>query len=56
MLPRYLYGLVIPVLPFALTEYVHLPPASVQKWIGVLLGAFGAGLLVGSRARLLLPL
>ena len=45
----YLYGLIIPVLPFALTEYVHVPAAEVQEWIGVLLGAYGAGLLVGSR-------
>ena len=44
----YLYGLIIPVLPFALTEYVHINPNDVQKWIGILLGSFGAGLLIGS--------
>ena len=44
----YLYGLVIPVFPFALTEYVGVSPPDVQKWIGILVGSYGAGLLVGS--------
>ena len=44
----YLYGLIIPVLPFALTEYVNLSQSEVQTWIGILLGAYGAGLLIGS--------
>ncbi|KAG8526731.1 uncharacterized protein KY384_008160 [Bacidia gigantensis] len=44
----YLYGLVIPVLPFALTKYIHIPPADVQKWIGVFVGAYGGGLLISS--------
>ena len=47
----YLYGLIIPVIPFALTQSVHIPRADVQEWIGVLLGAYGAGLLLGSRAH-----
>ena len=46
----YLYGLVIPVLPFALTEYIHIPLLDLQEWIGILLGAYGVGLLLGSRA------
>ena len=45
----YLYGLIIPVLPFALVERVNLPEDGVQKWIGILLGAYGAGLIVGAR-------
>ena len=45
----YLYGLIIPVLPFALVDRVNLHPSEVQQWIGILLGAYGAGLLVGSR-------
>ena len=45
----YLYGLIIPVLPFALTEYVHVPSDEVQRWIGILLGSYGAGLLISSR-------
>ena len=45
----YLYGLIIPVLPFALVERVNLPEDGVQEWIGILLGAYGAGLIVGAR-------
>ena len=45
----YLYGLIIPTVPFVLTDIIHVPPVDVQKWIGVLLGAYGGGLLVGSR-------
>ena len=45
----YIYGLIIPVLPFALVERVNLPESQVQRWIGILLGAYGAGLIVGSR-------
>ena len=45
----YLYALIIPVLPFALVERVQLRQDDVQSWIGILLAAYGAGLLVGSR-------
>lgn len=45
----YLYGLIIPVLPFALVERVHIPHENVQRWIGILLAAYGGGLIVGSR-------
>ena len=45
----YLYALIIPVLPFALIERVHLHEDEVQQWIGILLAAYGAGLLIGSR-------
>ena len=45
----YLYSLIIPVLPFALVERVQLHEDDVQRWIGILLAAYGAGLLVGSR-------
>ena len=45
----YLYALIIPVLPFALVERVQLHQDEVQLWIGILLAAYGAGLLVGSR-------
>ena len=48
----YLYGLIIPVLPFALTEHVHVPLDEVQRWIGILLGSYGAGLLFASREYL----
>ncbi len=51
----YIYGLIIPVLPFALVERVHLPESEVQEWIGILLGAYGAGLMVGSRKLCTFP-
>lgn len=42
----YLYSLLIPVFPFALTEIIHVPRDDVQWWIGALLAAYGAGLLL----------
>ena len=45
----YLYGLIIPVLPFALVERVKLQQDEVQRWIGLLLAAYGAGLIIGAR-------
>lgn len=44
----YIYGLIIPVLPFALVERVKLHPDEVQQWIGLLLAAYGAGLIIGA--------
>ena len=49
----YLYALIIPVLPFALVERLHLDEGDVQLWIGILLAAYGAGLFLGSRESLL---
>jgi len=48
----YLYGLIIPVLPFALVERVNLHEDEVQTWIGILLAAYGGGLVVGARKSL----
>ena len=45
----YMYALIIPVLPFALVERVQIHKDEVQQWIGILLAAYGAGLLLGSR-------
>lgn len=45
----YLYGLIIPVLPFALTEVVKIDADDLQWWIGALLAAYGIGLMVGAR-------
>ena len=45
----YFYGVIIPVLPFALTEVIEIEQENVQWWIGALLAAYGAGLLVGAR-------
>ena len=41
-------GLVIPVLPFALVEVAHVDEYTLQQWTSILLGAFGAGLLIGA--------
>jgi hypothetical protein len=45
----YFYGVIIPVLPFALKDVIKVEENDVQWWIGALLAAYGAGLLVGSR-------
>ena len=52
----YLYGLIIPILPFALIEKVHLRDDEVQRWIGLLLAAYGAGLIIGARKSWISPL
>ena len=41
-------GLIMPVLPFALVRIAHVKEDNVQQWIGILIGAHGAGVLVGS--------
>ncbi|OCL02398.1 MFS general substrate transporter [Glonium stellatum] len=44
----FLYGLAVPVLPFALHKRVNIATDHVQYWISVLLGIYGAGVVVGS--------
>ncbi|CUS15160.1 unnamed protein product [Tuber aestivum] len=44
----FLYGLVIPVFPFALEERANVPHDDVQKWISVLLAVYGAGIFIAS--------
>ena len=44
----FLYGIVVPVLPFSLSSRAHVPQSSVQSWVSVLLAVYGAALLVGS--------
>ena len=41
----FLYGLIVPVLPFALTDRAAIPAQDVQHWISVLLAVYGAALL-----------
>lgn len=43
-----LYGLVIPVLPFALPERLGLDDEDVQKWNSILLGSYGLSIAIGS--------
>ncbi|KAF7953110.1 hypothetical protein EAE96_006329 [Botrytis aclada] len=44
----FLYGIIVPVVPFSLTSRAGVPEHSVQSWISVLLAVYGAALLVGS--------
>jgi MFS family permease len=41
----FLYGLIVPVLPFALTTRASIPSASIQHWTAILLAIYSAGLL-----------
>nr|OQO17278.1 hypothetical protein B0A51_15632 [Rachicladosporium sp. CCFEE 5018] len=40
------YGIIVPVVPFALTERAGIAPDDVQYWISILLAIYGAALLV----------
>lgn len=42
------YGIVVPVLPFALTTRAAIDPTKIQTWIGIFLAVYGAALLVAS--------
>ena len=42
----FLYGLVVPVIPFALLNRVGIPEENVQHWVSVLLAVYAAGLIV----------
>jgi MFS family permease len=44
----FLYGVIIPVMPFALTSRVGLEPAEVQTWLSVLLAVYGAAMFCAS--------
>ncbi|RDL38980.1 MFS transporter-like protein [Venustampulla echinocandica] len=44
----FLYGIIVPVIPFALSARAGVPQSDVQRWVSVLLAVYGAGLLVGS--------
>ncbi|KAI9842561.1 MAG: hypothetical protein M1837_007074 [Sclerophora amabilis] len=44
----FLYGIIVPVIPFALTERVGVPQDQVQGWVSTLIAIYGAALLVGS--------
>lgn len=42
----FLYGIIVPVVPFALESRVGIPPSQTQSWVSILLAAYGAALLV----------
>ncbi|KAJ2988796.1 hypothetical protein NUW58_g3788 [Xylaria curta] len=44
----FFYGLIVPVLPFALSTQVHVDEDRVQYWISILLAAYSAALFVSS--------
>ncbi|ESZ94455.1 hypothetical protein SBOR_5173 [Sclerotinia borealis F-4128] len=44
----FLYGIIVPVVPFSLSSRVGVPESSVQSWVSILLAVYGAALLVGS--------
>ncbi|KAE8370705.1 MFS transporter [Aspergillus caelatus] len=44
----FLYGIVVPVIPTALEQRVHLPPGNRQRWTSALLAIYAAGLLIAS--------
>ena len=55
----FIYGLVVPVMPFALTVNIGVDASRVQLWNSLLLGILGGAIAVGSgtcyisRSRLL---
>ncbi|KAF6237389.1 hypothetical protein HO173_004279 [Letharia columbiana] len=44
----FLYGIIVPVIPFALTTRVGVAEADVQHWVSVLIAVYGAALLGAS--------
>ncbi|KAI1423688.1 MFS transporter-like protein [Xylaria sp. FL1777] len=44
----FFYGLIAPVLPFALSTQVGVPEDTVQHWVSILLAVYSAALFVGS--------
>jgi MFS family permease len=42
------YGLIVPVIPFSLSEQVGVPEDDVQHWTAILLAVYNAALFVGS--------
>jgi hypothetical protein len=44
----FVYGLVVPVMPFALTQRLGVPEEDVQKWNSILLGVLGGAVFIGA--------
>ncbi|KAL9000971.1 MAG: hypothetical protein Q9169_000455 [Polycauliona sp. 2 TL-2023] len=44
----FLYGIIVPVVPFALTNRAHVAEKDVQRWVSVLLAVYGAALLASA--------
>ena len=43
-----MYGIIVPVLPFALVERADINPNKIQTWISIFLAVYGAALLVAA--------
>ncbi|PVH89321.1 MFS transporter-like protein [Cadophora sp. DSE1049] len=44
----FLYGIIVPVIPFALASRASVPQSSVQSYVSILLAVYGTALLVAS--------
>lgn len=44
----FLYGIIVPVVPFALLQRINVSNRDVQHWVSILLAVYSVGLLVGS--------
>ena len=44
----FLYGLIVPVLPFTLEKRVGLSGNDIQRWSSILLACYGGSILLGS--------
>jgi MFS family permease len=44
----FLYGLIVPVIPFSLTVQANVPEEDVQRWTAVLLAVYNGALCIGS--------
>ena len=44
----FLYAIIVPVMPFAITTRAGVPPEDAQYWVSVLLAIYGAALFFGS--------
>lgn len=44
----FVYGIIVPVLPFALVERADINPNKIQTWISIFLAVYGAALLVAA--------
>ncbi|KAK9850236.1 hypothetical protein MYU51_012655 [Penicillium brevicompactum] len=44
----FIYGMIVPILPYLLLENGQISKEEAQKWTSILLAAYGAALLVGS--------
>ncbi|KAF9890526.1 hypothetical protein FE257_005931 [Aspergillus nanangensis] len=44
----FMYGLVVPMLPFALSSRIGLSDSVIQLWVSIVLASYGASILLGS--------